>query len=373
MSYPQMLGELMQQGHGIAVAGTHGKSTTTALIGWVLRAAGLDPTVICGAELVGEQRSRRGGHGEPIVVESCEYRRGFLHLAPTSGVLLGVEPDHFDCFADQQELVAAFEQFVDTIPRDGLVLANADCESTSDLTARVQPAAVSMSVRGDATWRAGAVLCDGDGLSMRVLYNGRLCGTVTVPLAGRHHAINVLAAVGIASQFGVPFRTAAEALAAFPGLCRRFEVRGTWCGVTLVDDYAHHPTAVVATLAAVRQRYAGRRVVVVFEPHQVSRTESLMEQFADALCRADELLVVPVFAARESVSMARIDSAVGTLVEKVRQRGGPARAVASLDRVPATLDHALQPGDVLLTMGAGYVDRIHHELLGRLQRHSEAG
>ncbi len=373
LSYTQMLGQLMLDREGIAVAGTHGKSTTTALLGWILQQADLEPSVVVGAEMRGAAGGGWFGHGEQILVEACEYRRGFLDLKPEMAVLLGLEPDHFDCFPSSTEALEAFTEFAGGVPDDGILFANADCPQTRDIAESVGTHVTWFSRSRFSGWRVSDVCAVETGLLFRVHHGANTHSDVELPLFGRHHVHNALAAIAVAAELGVKAEQIELAVASFPGLRRRFEELGTHGGVTLVDDYAHHPTAITGTIRAARNRYPSRRVVCVYEPHQYSRAHNLFGEFTLALSAADEVLITPVFTARETVSSRACDELTKRLAADIQTKETGARTCASLDHVLATLDDSLQPGDVLLTMGAGQVDRIPHEFIGRFSEHSEAG
>ena len=373
LSYTQMLGQLMRDREGIAIAGTHGKSTTTALLGWILQQADLEPSIVVGAEMRGSNSGGRFGRGRQILVEACEYRRGFLDLKPEMAVLLGLEPDHFDCFASPAEALDAFTEFASSVPDDGVLFANADCPQTRNLAESTATHVTWFSRSQFNGWRVSDVCPVETGLLFRVHHGANTHSDVELPLSGRHHVHNALAAIAVAAELGVRAEQIESAVASFPGLRRRFEDLGTHAGVTIVDDYAHHPTAITGTIRAARSRYPNRRVVCVYEPHQYSRAHSLFDEFTLALSAADEVLITPVFTARETVSSDVCDELTKRMAAAIQTKETRAHMCASLDHVLATLDDSLQPGDVLLTMGAGQVDRIPHEFIGRFSKHSEAG
>lgn len=373
LSYPEMLGELMEQRRGVAICGTHGKSTTTALISWILNAVGLSPSVAIGAELVWPPRSGWAGNGDLFVVEACEYRNAFSHLNPEIIVALGCEPDHFDCYASESEMAVAYADFFARVSSDGLLIANFDCRTTARLADQVNCRMTRYSRSNAVGWRAEDVVPVETGVLFRVFHNQHHHSDIHLPLYGRHQVMNALAAIAVASELGVTAGQVEQCLASFPGLRRRFEHQGTCCGIEVLDDYAHHPTAVTATIRSARQKYPHRRIIAVFEPHQHSRLTALFDDFVDSLSLADNVIVAPIFTARESVS-ADVCHALNTqLATEIQGRGTPAVAVESLDHALTTLDDSLFTGDILLTMGAGNIERVSHEFTGRFQRYSEAG
>jgi UDP-N-acetylmuramate--alanine ligase len=373
LSYSQMLGVQMRDRQGVCIAGTHGKSTTTAMTGCILTAAGFAPDVVLGAEVRGIGLSGWSGNGPHFVVESCEFQRSFLELSPQYAAILGIEPDHFDCYPHLDDAVAAFAEFAQRVPADGGLLIAARSEASR---AAVMAAVASVEtfgvdaagVENTADWQACDLRSTRVGTRFRVFHRGEYVTEISLQIPGKHNVANALGAVALTQKAGVEFAQIREALGEFPGIGRRFEPVGMWRGVTLIDDYAHHPTAVAATLETARDLFRGRRLWCVFQPHQVSRTTALFADFAERLKLADRVLLVPVFAAREHVheEPALVSS---RLAEKIVSEGGSARFVATLDQAVATLEDELLPGDVLVTMGAGDIGKVHHGLTRSLRRH----
>jgi len=358
-SFSQMLGELMAGRIGVSVAGTHGKSTTTAMLATVLEEAGREPSVVIGAELLGRERSGWAGEGSLFVVESCEYRRSFLDLAPGYAVVLGIEPDHFDCYRSLSELQSAFAEFVAGVPSDGLVLARGDCPVTRAACSEVSASLRTFGRSPESDWWASDVRRTVAGSRFRMFHGERFLVEISLEVPGRHNVDNALAAAALAAELGLDARSIRNGLAAYRGIRRRFETVTNWRGVTVVDDYAHHPTAVRATLATARERFGSRRIWCAFQPHQISRTRSLVDDFATSFDDADEVLVVPVYAVREDGTAA--DAIAAELAGRIGARGRHCRFEPSLDRLRATLENETRPGDVLITMGAGDIDRVQHE------------
>jgi UDP-N-acetylmuramate--alanine ligase len=372
LSYSQMLGWLMRGRDGVCIAGTHGKSTTTAMTGCILTAAGLAAAVVVGAEVREIGVSGWSGAGNHFVVESCEFQKSFLDLAPRFAAILGIEPDHFDCYPNFDDTIAAFAEFVQHVPADGRLLIHAGCEASKAACVAAKGPVETIGVEGrdgdsPADWRAADLRPTAEGTRFRVFYRGEFFAEIALRIPGTHNIVNALAAAALAHAAGADAATIREALGDFPGIGRRFEPVGSWRGVTLIDDYAHHPTAVTATLLTARARFPGRRLWCVFQPHQVSRTRALFPEFAASLAAADQVLLVPVFAAREHVS--HEPTVVSrNLAASVAAAGAAARFAESLDRAVATLDDELQPGDVLITMGAGDIGKVHHAFTRPLQR-----
>ncbi|MBX7166395.1 MAG: UDP-N-acetylmuramate--L-alanine ligase [Pirellulales bacterium] len=361
VSYPQLLGHWSETHATTAIAGTHGKSTTTAMAAAIFAHAGLDPTVVGGGATLGAATGGRAGRHDRLMIEACEFQRNFLHLRPRTAVLLNVEWDHVDCYATPADVAAAFSQLVAAVPHDGLVIANADDRSTLDVAASARARLVTFGQGPWARWWAADLRHAAGRYTFRLLHRGSPEATIRLAVRGRHQVQNALAAAALAAESGASLQAIREALEGFPGVQRRLEWLPNWRGVTRIDDYAHHPTAVAATLAAVREACPGRRIVAVFEPHQRSRTERLLDDFARSLHNADSVWVAPVYCAREPETDARL-SIAAELGWRIWARGGDAVVCRELSEIAPALATRLSPGDVLVTMGAGDVRKIQDEL-----------
>lgn len=385
-SLPQALGEFLHPTRQVCVAGTHGKTTTSGMIWWVLNRAGRSPAGFIGGEFCNGSPSGSFGAGRVSVIESCEYRQSFLHLQPQTAVLTGIESDHFDCFAKQSAADAAYERFVSQVLPNGRLIVN----SASERAMRVsKTAACSVETFGTderADWFAvpnpvSVASSQAVGISaftrsmaqsLEIFFRGRKVSDLTIQVPGSHNVSNALAAFAALNAEGLDVKAISRHLGAFSGMRRRFEYRGHWNGVDWIDDFAHHPSAIATTLQTARSVFRGRRIIGVFEPHQVSRLENLFEEFIQALRGFDECLILPVLPAREAIGAIECHQMSGRLVQKVSEAGGRAFLVANLDQVPGRLDHAAKPGDVVITMGAGRTYQIHDENHRRLQRDSAA-
>lgn len=369
-SYAELLGDLMHAHTGVSIAGTHGKSTTTAMVVHVLQIAGFDPSAIMGAEFRGTERSGFAGSGELFVAESCEFRRHFLHQRPRCAAILGVEWDHVDCFPEPADLEQAFFDFAAALPADGTLVLNALCPSTGPLK-RVAPCrSLTFGRDSGADWSCLGHEETIGGVRFRVLTPWG-AANMEMPVHGCHNVDNALAACAVCQVLGVDLEAIRSAFRTFPGIRRRFEVLGDWNGITVIDDFAHHPTAVQATLETVRTVYPGRRLWCAFQPHQVSRTRAFLTEFAAALSLADQTLITPIFAAREQASPAAIAVAAELAVE-VQKHGGCGRFTESLDRLLTSVEDEARPDDVVVTMGAGDIFQVHDELNRRLHRNHSA-
>lgn len=365
-AYHEMLGRLMAESVGVSIAGTHGKSTTTAMTGSILTSAGLQPTVVVGAEVCGLNANGWSGKGPHLVAESCEYQRHFLHLHPQMATILGIEEDHFDCFKDVADTIAAFHEFARQIPAGGLVVIHRECTSSQRGCEGIAAEVQTFSFDTGADWHAVDVQKIPLGHQFRIQFCGQDYCDAQLQIPGRHHILNALAATALCHRAGATAAQIARGIEGFRGIRRRFEVVGEWRGATVVDDYAHHPTAIQATLRAARDEFPDRRLVCVFQPHQVSRTLGLLPDFAASFAAADDVTVLPVYGARETYQQELLDVSQ-RLAKLIADSGVAARFGESLDQTNASLEDTLRPGDVLLTLGAGDIDRMHHGLNRRLQ------
>lgn len=372
LSYPAMLGHLMAGRTGLAVAGTHGKSTTTALAGEILSAAKLAPTVIGGAAPLGRNSGGRHGTGRFVLVEACEYRSNFLHLTPQAAVLLGIEHDHFDCFSTFDEVEAAFAQFVERVPRDGLVLAHAGCPATLRAVRRASCRVVTFGLGAAADWRADRLRAARGRYAFRITHRGRRVADVKLPIPGSHNVVNALAAAALAGELGVGGEAISQGLTQFAGLRRRLETLGSWREIVLLDDYAHHPTEIAAALKTVRERFPGRRIWCIFQPHQASRTRFLLDEFAASLHNADRVAVAEIYRAREAPDEPA-EVMAAELAARLRQRGGDALNEHRTDQIIEQVYADLAPGDVLITLGAGDIRKVGDAFVERLRTSRAAG
>ncbi len=353
---PEFLAELTAGCQTIAVAGTHGKTTTTGLIAWLLEQAGLSPSFIVGGMMKDLGTNARAGQGPHFVIEADEYDRAFLGLQPVVGVVTNVEHDHPDCYPTFAEFKAAFQAFADRVT-DHLLVCLEDPGAAS-----LQPASASRLTYGfrpEAEWRAEEVRPNAAGGSdFLVSKRGELLGLVRTRLPGQHNVLNAVAALAAVDCVGVPFGEARRAITEFRGIGRRFEITGEVGGIWVVDDYAHHPTEIRATLAAARSRFPGAQVWAVFQPHTFSRTKALLEDFARAFGDADHVIVVDIFASREapdpSVSAQR-------LVEQMSHQD--VRFIPDLARAARTLQEQVQAPAVVVTLSAGDGNRVGELLL----------
>ena len=456
LSYFEMLGRLSKEHHTVAVAGTHGKSTTTAMIAHILVEAGRDPTVFCGATPLGKTSGGRAG-GMPcsccpqagegpgvsdqysptnnesrtpsqpaltltlsqrarglisdnaltlsqrarglfssnaltltlsqrarglfsdnaltlsqrargliasndlMLVEACEYRANFLKLRPRQAAILNIEPDHFDCYDSLDEIENAFQRFAALVPPEGFLLVRQDCNSTRRATANAACRVESFGLSADADWSAQGVTEDRGRFAFEIQRFGQTFCTVRLQTPGRHNVLNALAAAALAYQNGVAAEQIAAGLESFAGLHRRLELLGMWHGVTVLDDYAHHPTEITATLDTVRRMFPRHRVWCVFQPHQASRTARLLDELADSLQNADRVLVAEIFRAREG-NPQQGEITAADLARETARRGVTVLPGHEAKEIVEILETRLAPGDVLITLGAGDVTRLRPKM-----------
>ena len=362
----EMLAELMRLKYGIAVAGTHGKTTTTSLVGTLLTEAGLDPTVIVGGRLRVSGTGARLGASDLMVVEADEYDRSFLSLAPILAVVTSIDRDHLDTYRDLAEIQEAFVAFASRVPFFGQVVACADDPAVEAVLPRLAGRrVVTYGLAAGAELRAERLEALATGSRFVAFRGGEELGRFMVPMPGQHNVRNALAALGVGLALGLEPAGMAAALAAFRGVHRRFERLGSFRGAEVIDDYAHHPTEVAATLAAARQVFPRTRVVAVFQPHLYSRTRDLAGEFGRALLAADRALVTDVYAARE----APLPGVTGELVVAAARAAGHGGADYCPDwgEIEAILVREVEPGDVVLTLGAGDIVRLGRRLAGGAQ------
>lgn len=354
VKYAAMLGRVMQTAKGIAVCGTHGKSTTTAMVAYTLRQAGLSPSFVVGAQVDQLGGGSGVGMGEHFVAEACEYDRSFLNLAPYYATMLNVEADHLDCYPDIKAIVEAFRAFAGLVPPDGLIVANGEDRNVARAIDGVQCTVQTFGRSEKCHWRAENLVSRRGQFSFDVVLSGTTIARPTMYLPGLHNVYNALACWSICHHAGVGVEALLDSLATFRGARRRLQVKGRAMGVTVVDDYAHHPTEISVTLKAAKEYFQPRRLVCVFQPHQHSRTRHLLEDFAKSFTSADMVLVPDIYFVRDSAEWKDHVSAAD-LVSKICQYGGEARYLPALGQIEAHLKEHLRDGDLVVTMGAGNI------------------
>ena len=366
----EMLGELMRFRYSIAVAGTHGKTTTTSLVASVLAEGGEDPTFVIGGRLKSADANARLGAGRYLVAEADESDASFTHLQPVISVVTNVDADHLGTHGgDFEKLKSSFVEFLHNLPFYGLAVICTDDPVTASLIPRIGRPYLGYGFGADADVRAVNLVRRGARSSFDVIRPGRPAALpITLNLPGRHNVLNALAAIAVATELEIGDAAIARALAEFQGIDRRLqtlaELETARGRIVVVDDYAHHPTEIAATLEAARQAWPDRRIVLVFQPHRYTRTRDLLDDFAKVLSEPDALVVAEVYPAGEQ-PIAGADAK--TLCRAIRSRGrlDPVM-LGALDELPRALADIVRDGDVVLTMGAGSIGAAAHELPGRL-------
>jgi UDP-N-acetylmuramate--alanine ligase len=361
----EMLAELMRLKHGLAVAGTHGKTTTTSMLAACLGAGGLDPTVVIGGRLdsLGGSNARLGA-GEYLVAEADESDGSFLILSPTVSVVTNIDPEHMEHYGTVQNLEDAFVEFVNRVPFYGFNVLCLDHPRVQALLPRIRRPVVTYGFARQAEYRAANLRQEGMISHFDLIRRDELLGQIALGMPGRHNVSNALAAAATSIELSIPFGSVKQALDGFSGVQRRFTVVGEVGGVTVIDDYGHHPVEIVATLEAADHAWPDRRVVAVFQPHRFSRVENLWDDFCGAFNRAAEVVVCPIYAAGEQ-PIVGIDHAL--LADAMRNRGHRAtRSVDSLEAAATHLAQTVSPGDVVITLGAGNVNQVCQGLVERL-------
>jgi UDP-N-acetylmuramate--alanine ligase len=364
----EMLAELMRVKYGVAIAGSHGKTTTTSLVATVLRNAGLDPTVVVGGKMAALGSNARLGAGDLLVAEADESDGSFLRLTPTIAVVTNIDAEHLDHYGTHENVKEAFVQFAARVPFYGLAVLCLDHPHVQDILPRIPRRHVTYGVSPQADYSARGIQFRGLETSFNAYRRGEPLGGFTVRMPGAHNVLNCLATIAVADELEVPLDVTKQALSTFGGVARRFTVIGQSRGVTLVDDYGHHPAEVRATLDAARRAYPadGHRIVVAFQPHRYTRTRDLFDDFTKAFNYADVLLVTDIYAAGEAPIPG---ITADRLVQSIREHGHQnARYVQSKADLPSVLEGLVRPGDVVIALGAGDINASVRDLKVRLDQ-----
>jgi len=361
----EMLAELMRLKYGIAVAGTHGKTTTTSMVGAVLAEGRLDPTIVVGGRVTNLGGNARLGRGEYLVAEADESDGSFLKLAPTIAVVTTIDAEHLDYYGSLAAVCEAFLTFINKVPFYGSAVLCLDQPNIQMLLPRVEKRVITYGLESAADLVARHVEMSGMTSRFDVYQRGTRLGDCTLQIPGRHNVLNALAAIGVGLDIEIPFATIARALAGFAGVQRRFQIRGTAAGVTVVDDYGHHPAEIRATLAAAKAGF-DRRVVTVFQPHRYTRTRDLRTEFLTAFNQADVLVVMDIYPAGEP-PIAGVSAE--DLAEGIRAHGHRNVTFLGSDRarIVEYVTELSRPGDLIVTLGAGDVSQLGPDILRRLE------
>jgi UDP-N-acetylmuramate--alanine ligase len=361
----EMLGELMRMKYSVGIAGTHGKTSTTSMTGLVLERGGLDPTVIVGGKVKSLRTSAKLGQSKYLVAEADEFDRSFLRMMPTIAVVTTLEAEHLDCYTNLDDIKGAFIEYVNKVPFYGAVILCLDEGSLQSIIPHIEGRMVTYGISPQAQIRADNLAFEGLNSSYDVTIGGEEMGRVTLGVPGVHNIKNSLAALAVGLELGIEFSSIRESLEAFTGVYRRFEIKGEAAGVMVVDDYAHHPTEIQASLLAAKEGL-GRHTIAVFQPHLFSRTRDFCDDFGSSFFHSDVLVVTDVYPAREQP----ISGVTGELVARAAREHGHSKVVyiEDKDKVATYLAAQVKAGDLVITMGAGDVFRIGERLLALLQK-----
>jgi UDP-N-acetylmuramate--alanine ligase len=362
LKYAQMLGRLMSEKVGVAISGTHGKSTTSAMVSYVLSQAGVDPSYIIGANVEQLGGPCGVGKGDHFVAEACEFDRSFLHLNPKYATILNIEEDHLDCFRDIDAIIQAFRAFAAGIQPGGVLVCNGEDRNVTEAVSGANCDVETFGLTPQCTWCGVDVVTEQGYVSMTINKNGQHFGKLIVPLPGLHNAYNSLAAVALLYHAGLTSEEILRNLESFKGVKRRMTLKYSDSKATVVDDFAHHPTEIQATLRALVNCYKPRRVICVFQPHQHSRTRFLLKDFAQSFALADEVIVPDIYFVRDSQQEKDYISSKD-LVAQIRLRGGIAIYLKTFEMIVEYIKGIFEPGDLFITMGAGNIWEVADEFV----------
>ncbi|OGR00283.1 MAG: UDP-N-acetylmuramate--L-alanine ligase [Deltaproteobacteria bacterium RIFOXYD12_FULL_55_16] len=361
----EMLAELMRlKKYGIAVAGSHGKTTTTSMVAWLMAEAELDPTVVIGGKVNSLGTNAKLGEGEFLVAEADESDGSFLKLSPVLEIVTNIDLEHLDHYRDIEEIKAAFLEFIEKLPFYGAAVVCLDDPHIASILPRIKKRVITYGLTSQADVHARAVAAQGLVSIFEVCRDNEVLGKITLNIPGQHNVYNALAAITVALELDIPFAVIRAALKTFSGVQRRLQIKGEVAGIMVIDDYGHHPTEIRATLAAVRSAWPRKRLIVMFQPHRYTRTAGLFMEFSTAFHEADILLLTEIYAASETP----IEGVSGAaLLQEIKRHGQKnAHFVAEAGFLAQTALGMAQPDDIVLTLGAGNIYRVGEELLQKL-------
>lgn len=352
----QLLGKLMSEKEGIAVTGTHGKTTTSSLIAHIFEGAELDPTIAVGGEVRNIGGHAKNGKGKYFIAEACEYKRFFLDIHPSIAVITNIEEDHLDYYKDLEDIKSAFSDFAGNVKTGGMLVACFEDENAREIAGNYGGKVISYGF-SDANYVAKDIKVENGLQKFNVAKNGTDLGEFTLTIPGVHTILNSMAAIAVALECGIKLKIIKESIANFAGAARRMQARGEKNGVLVIDDYAHHPTEIQTTLQAIKSFYPKRRLICVFQPHQHSRTRMLLDNFASALQDADKVIIPKIYAVRDTKE--DIESVSGeTLAKRLQKKGKGAKYIPEFKDVVSELEKSCKENDIIVTMGAGSVNKV---------------
>jgi UDP-N-acetylmuramate--alanine ligase len=368
--YSQMLGLVMDRYKGVAISGTHGKSTTTGWLVYVLKKLGIEPNFVVGADIIQFGSSSGIGSSDVFVAEACEYDRSFLKLHPQVGLILNIEPDHLDYYSDIDEIISAFSDFANGIRTDGILIAGGDDANVAKLLPALRGRHIlTFGLKDKFDYSAKQIKLFPDRTEFTSFNKGREIGRTSIKLAGEHNVRNALAVIAASESLGLDGREALAVLGGFEGMDRRVMKKAENNGIVIYDDYAHHPTEIKASLRAMKQKYDGRRIFCIFQPHQYSRTRFLLKDFAESFKLADMTIVPDIYFVRDTEKCKNeVNSQM--LVDQIKKKGSNAMFINSFGSICEFLKGNVKSGDILLTMGAGNVWKVADEYIQWLRTNS---
>ena len=358
----ELLGQIMKNyKYAVGIAGTHGKTTTTSMVTEILLAADMDPTISVGGILNSIGGNIRVGDSELFVTEACEYTNSFLSFFPTMEVILNIEEDHLDFFKDIHDIRNSFRQFAEKLPEDGLLVISSDIDNYREITDGLACQVVTCGSQASSDYSADNITYDEFARpAFDLMIGGEKAGRICLGVPGEHNVYNALAAIALCRKLDVSMENIREGLLRFTGTNRRLEKKGGLAGITIIDDYAHHPREIAATLAAAKN-YPHNKIWCVFQPHTYTRTKAFLDQFAEALSMADEVILADIYAARETDNLG-ISS--GDIAERIEKLGTKAHYLRSFDDIETFILENCVHGDLLITMGAGDIVKVGEKLIG---------
>lgn len=362
MERAEMVGQVMKNyPNAIGISGTHGKTTTTSMLSHIFLEAEKDPTISVGGILEAIHGNIRVGHSENFITEACEYTNSFLKFYPTAGIILNIDADHLDFFKDLDDIRSSFHRFAKLIPENGVLVINSDIEQLDVVIKNLNCQVITFGLESPADYQAANISFDDKGYgSFDLIRHGKNTGIrIRLAVIGKHNIANALSTIALSEYYQIPMEMIQKGLLQFHGTERRFEKKGSFRGVTVIDDYAHHPTEIKATLTAA-QKYPHRHLWCVFQPHTYSRTRALLKEFAEALSLAENIILTDIYAAREADPG---DISSRTLQEEMKKLGKDALYFSDFGEIEKFLSEKCIDGDLLITMGAGNVVTIGEELI----------
>ena len=359
----EMLAELMRMKYGIAIAGTHGKTTTTSLVATVLAAGSLDPTVVIGGRIKNMGGHAKLGQSQYLIAEADESDGSFLKLSPTLAVVTTLDEEHMDFYLTMENMKSAFLQFLNRIPFYGAAILCMDDANLQSLLPRIEKRTITYGLKSQADYTARNISVEGLKTYFTVYHHGKKLGKILSGALGRHNVCNTLAAVAVGMELNMDFPTIAESLKTFTGVQRRFEILKQSESLIIVDDYGHHPVEIQATLSTAKEVWPDRRLVIVFQPHRYSRTKHLMESFFSSFNDADQLLLLDIYSAGEEAEEGIHSQRIAEGVKEFGHKN--VEYIGSTQSVIPHLQKILKPGDIVMTLGAGNIGELSHRLASR--------